>query len=378
MKIILAPDKFKGSLSAEEVCNAMANGIRKTLPGAQILSIPLADGGEGTVEALVAATHGRFEAADVAGPLNETVQAKFGVLGDGKTAVMEMAQASGLWRVPTQLRNPLKTTTYGTGQMILAALKLGCKNLIVGIGGSATTDCGTGMAQALGVRFYNKAGQLIQTPMTGALMGDVSRVDLSQIPQNVRDCQITVACDVTNPLLGATGATRVYSPQKGANPQQLDQLENNMTHVIDVIEAETGRKVRDLPGAGAAGGLGAGFLAFFNAKTKPGIDIVMDTVRFQDQIRGANLILTGEGRVDDQTVFGKTISGVLKAAKTEKIPVIVLAGSVEPGAEALYDQGVASIFSICTKPMTLEEAMKNAAPLLETTADRVMRLLSTR
>jgi glycerate 2-kinase len=232
------------------------------------------------------------------------------------------------------------------------------------------------MAQALGVRFYNNQNQVIEQPMTGHLMGQVARIDLRGILPQIKECPITVACDVANPLLGINGATRVYSPQKGANPRQLDQLEANMEHVIGIIEQAVGTRVRNLPGAGAAGGLGAGFMAFFGAKTKPGIEIVMETVGFHERIKGADLILTGEGKVDAQTAFGKTISGVLKAAGQNDIPVIILAGGVEEDADALFDLGATSIFSICSKPMALEEAMRNAGSLLESATHRLIRILA--
>jgi glycerate kinase len=374
MKIVLAPDKFKGSLSAREACEAMERGVRRVWPDAEVVSIPLADGGEGTVEALVAATGGRCVEVTVTGPLGEPVQAQYGILGDAQTAVIEMAQASGLWRVPPEQRNPLKTTSFGTGELIKAALEQGCRRLIIGIGGSATTDCGSGMAQALGVRFLCGDGRTVEGPMTGERMGEVQRVDLSCILPGLEGCSITVACDVANPLLGPQGAVMVYSPQKGATASQRDQLERHMGHMIDVMESATGRKVRDLPGAGAAGGLGAALMTLFQAIARPGIEIVLEAISFNERIRGAALVFSGEGRVDAQTVCGKAVSGVLRAARQEHVPVVILAGSVEDDAESLYREGAASLFSICTRPMTLSEAMSRAATLLETTAERVARV----
>jgi glycerate kinase len=374
MKIVLAPDKFKGSLSAEEACAAMERGVRRVWPDAEVVSIPLADGGEGTVEALVAATGGRCVEVTVTGPLGELAQARYGILGDAQTAVIEMAQASGLWRVPPEQRNPLKTTTFGTGELIKAALEQGCRRLIIGIGGSATTDCGTGMAQALGVRFLRGDGKAIEDPITGERMGQVQRVDLSGVLPELEDCSITVACDVANPLLGPDGAVMVYSAQKGATASQLALLECHMEHIIDVMEAATGRKVRDRPGAGAAGGLGAGLMTLFQAVPRPGIEIVLEAVHFHERIRGATLLFSGEGRVDAQTACGKTVSGVLRASRHEHVPVIILAGSVEDDAKVLYREGVVSLFSICTRPMTLSEAMSRASTLLETTAERVARV----
>ena len=373
MKIVLAPDKFKGSLSAREACAAMERGVRRVWPDVDVVSIPLADGGEGTVEAMVAATGGRCVEVTVTGPLGEPVKAQYGILGD-KTAVIEMAQASGLWRVPLEQRNPLKTTTFGTGELIKAAFEQGCRRLIVGIGGSATTDCGSGMAQALGVRFLREDGTTVEGYMTGERMGEVRRVDLSCILSGPEGCSITVACDVANPLLGPQGAVMVYAPQKGATASQLGRLERDMGHMIDAMESATGRRVRDLPGAGAAGGLGAALMALFKAVPRPGIEIVLEAVSFRERIRGAALIFSGEGRVDAQTRCGKTVSGVLRAARQENVPVVILAGSVEDGAELLYREGVVSLFSICTRPMTLAEAMSHASPLLETAAERVARM----
>jgi len=375
MKIVLAPDKFKGSLSARQACAAMERGVRRVWPDAEIVSIPLADGGEGTIEAMVASTGGRCVEVTVTGPLGQPVRAQFGILGDGQTAVIEMAQASGLWLVPEQDRNPLKTTSFGTGELIKAAVSAGFRNLIVAIGGSATTDCGSGMAQALGVRFIDQDGRPMEGFMTAERMGQVRSVDLSCLLPALRDCSITVACDVANPLLGPDGAVMVYAPQKGAKPEQLGPLESGMKNIIDVMESATGRRVRDLPGAGAAGGLGAALMTLFGAIQRPGIEIVLEAVAFRQRIRGADLLLSGEGKVDDQTAFGKTISGVLRAARQEGVPVIILAGSIDDNAESLYREGAVSMFSICTKPMTLSEAMARADILLETTTERVARIL---
>jgi len=374
MKIVLAPDKFKGSLSAQEACEAMERGVRRACPDAEVMSIPVADGGEGTVEALVSATGGRCVEVRVTGPLGEPVQARFGILGDPQTAVIEMAQASGLWRVPPEQRDPLNTTSFGTGELIHAALRQGCRHLIIGIGGSATTDCGSGMAQALGVRFLLADGTAVETPMTGGQMGQVRQVDLSGVLPELRDCSITVACDVSNPLLGPQGAVRVYAPQKGAQPSQLDLLEQAMEHMIDLMESATGRRVRTLPGTGAAGGLGAALMTLFQAVQRPGIEIVLEAVSFRDRIRGAALVLSGEGKVDAQTACGKAVSGVVRAARSGHVPVVLLAGSVDEDAESLYREGVVSLFSICTRPMTLAEAMGRASWLVETAAERVTRM----
>ncbi|MBC7186888.1 MAG: glycerate kinase [Calditrichaeota bacterium] len=375
MKIVVAPDSFKGSLSALQICEAMERGIKRVLPKAEVVKIPMADGGEGTVQALVSSTGGHIEKVTVVGPLGEPVEAEYGILGDDQTAVIEMAAASGLPLVPVAKRNPVVTTTFGTGQLMRAALAHGCRQLIVGIGGSATTDCGTGMAQALGVRFYRSDGSEITDYMCGGLMAEVARIDLSGRLPELLQATVTVACDVDNPLLGPRGAVMTYSRQKGATDEQLALLEKNMTHFIGVAEQTIGRSVRDLPGAGAAGGLGAGLMAFANATLQPGVAIVLRASRFAERIKGAALILTGEGKVDFQTAYGKTISGVAAEAQRQGIPVIVLAGTVEDEAENLYERGVVSLFSICPGPMSLEEAMQQSATHVEKGAERIVRAL---
>lgn len=368
MRIVLAPDKFKGSLSAQQACAAMERGLRRVWPDAQVLSVPLADGGEGTLDALVAATGGRYIEQMVTGPLGDPVRARYGILGDGQTAVIEMAQASGLWLVPTEQRDPLKTTSLGTGQLIRAAVEQGYRRLIVAIGGSATTDCGCGMAQALGVRFLDSRLRPIEVPMTGELMGQVERVDLSCMLEALRECSVVVASDVTNPLLGPTGAVIVYARQKGAKADQLDRLEHYMGHMIDLLESGTGRKVRHVPGAGAAGGLGAALMALLNAQLRPGIEIVMEAVDFEQIVRGSDLLFTGEGKVDAQSGYGKVLSGVLRVARREGIPVVILAGSIEEGAESLFQDGVMFMDAISTRQISLSEAISRAAELLEITA----------
>lgn len=376
MKIVLAPDSFKESLSALQVCKAMARGVRSVLPDADIIHLPLADGGEGTVDALVSATNGRLLQQEVVGPLGDNVTARFGVLGDGNTAVIEMASASGLPLVTPEERNPLNTTTFGTGQLIRAALDLGVIEILIGIGGSATVDCGTGMAQALGVRFYDKK-KLIEKHMTGELVGTVSSIDLSGLDRRIKKVTIKVACDVDNPLLGDNGAARVYGPQKGATPEIVEQLEQNMSQVIDVIEAET-NPVRDIAGAGAAGGLGAGLLAFLSAQLTSGIEAVLQACSFDEIIHDADLILTGEGKIDEQSAMGKTIDGVVSHAAKYNVPVIAIGGTVFDAAEKLYEKGLLSMFSICNKPMTLQQALDNADALVEKSAERVIRLFAKR
>ncbi|KPK75303.1 MAG: glycerate kinase [Phycisphaerae bacterium SM23_30] len=381
MKIVVAPDKFKGSLSAAHACAAIIEGIRRVTKDAEIVGIPMADGGEGTVEALVAATGGQLRQVKVCGPLGEEVEATYGILGiqrgkessSVKTAVLEMAAAAGLPLVAPERRNPLQTTTFGVGQVILDGLEVGCRDFVIGIGGSATNDCGCGMAQALGVKFFDKSGKAITTPMTGARMGQAAGLDCGNIDPRINECSFVVACDVENPLLGPTGASYIYSPQKGADGQKVAILETNMTHIIGLIEAEVGKKVRDIPGAGAAGGLGAGMMAFLNGKLEKGIDIVMRCCRFAERISGGQLIITGEGRIDDSTVYGKTIAGIAREALKQSIPVIALAGSVAGEVGRIHDIGVSAVLPICSGPMGLAEAMRNGSELLSRAAEQALR-----
>ncbi len=373
MKIVLAPDSFKECLTSPEVCHAMKEGISRIREDIEILFIPMADGGEGTVEALVASTGGKIVREKVTGPLLEPVQASYGLLGDGNTAVIEMAAASGLGLVPKTKRDPTRTTTYGTGELMRSALSRGCRNLVIGIGGSATTDCGAGMAQVMGVRFYRKDGTLITEPMNGTLMGEVYRLEMEGLDPRLKKAEITVACDVDNPLLGPRGAVEVFSRQKGATEEQILFLEKNMKHFISRVEDQLGRKVRDTPGAGAAGGLGAGLMAFTGGVLKPGVDIVLNASRFKEKITGADLILTGEGRVDIQTGYGKTVSGILREAKKQNVPVIVLAGALGEESQKLYESGATAMFAICPGPITLEESMTQAGEYLAATAERVVR-----
>uniref|UniRef100_C5D9V8 Glycerate kinase n=1 Tax=Geobacillus sp. (strain WCH70) TaxID=471223 RepID=C5D9V8_GEOSW len=358
MKVIIAPDSFKESLSALEVANAIEKGFRDIFPEAEYVKIPMADGGEGTVQSLVDATGGRIVKTEVTGPLGDRVQAFFGMLGDGKTAVIEMAAASGLHLVPSEKRNPLVTTTRGTGELILAALDEGAEHIIIGIGGSATNDGGAGMIQALGGRLLNRHGQEIGPG--GGSLSELADIDLSGLDQRLKCVKIEVACDVDNPLTGPKGASAVFGPQKGATPEMVATLDSNLKHYADVIERVLGKQVKDIPGAGAAGGLGAGLLAFLEAKLKRGVDIVLETVKFSEQIQGAALVITGEGRIDGQTIFGKTPVGVAKAAKRYHIPVIALAGSVSDDSDVVLHHGIDALYSIVPGIISLEKAIENA------------------
>lgn len=375
MKIIIAPDSFKGSLTALEVCEAAREGALRALPAAEILTVPMADGGEGTVQSLVDATGGRLVTATVTGPLGEPVQANYGLLGDGETAVIEMAAASGLPLVPPDLRNPLNTTTYGTGELIKAALDAGAQKLIVGIGGSATTEAGLGMAAALGARLLDEGGDEIEP--TGAGLARLSRIDLSGFDPRVRAAQIRVACDVDNPLYGPSGAAHVYGPQKGASPEVVEQLDLGLQRFAKVAQRDLGVDVAQVPGAGAAGGLGAGLVAFCGATLEPGVKIVIDTVGLRAKMQHADLCLTGEGRIDYQTAFGKTCKGVADVAGEAGVPVLAFGGSVSTEAGNLHEF-LAAVFSICAGPAELEQLMEadTARRLVSFTAEQIVRCYS--
>jgi glycerate kinase len=355
----------------------MAEGIRRVVPEAEIREIPLADGGEGTTEALVAATDGWIQTVEVCGPLpgeRARVEAQLGWLGEGR-AVLEMASASGLPLVSPQGRNPLHTTSSGTGELISAALNAGARHLILGIGGSATNDLGAGMAQALGVRFLRANGHPILDPLCGGGLKEVAALDLSGLHPGLARCRLDVACDVDNPLLGPQGATAVYGPQKGATPAIEAVLETGMAHLIEVLEEATGRRVRERPGAGAAGGMGAMLMALTRGEFRPGIELVLAASGFGAALEGADLVLTGEGRVDAQTASGKTISGVARAAAAVGVPVVVIAGEIGAGASALHPIGVSSLFSLVSGPMDLATAMARSPQLLADAAERVVRLV---
>jgi glycerate 2-kinase len=377
MRVLLAPDSFKGGLSAAQACVAMAEGIRRAAPEAEIRAIPLADGGEGTTEALVAACGGWIQSVQVRGPLpaeRRQVEAQMGWLGEGR-AVLEMASASGLPLVSPKRRNPLHTTSFGTGELIAVALEAGAQHLILGLGGSATNDLGAGMAQALGVRFLRADGQPILEPLSGGLLQEVAAVDLSGLHPALPTCRLEVACDVDNPLLGLHGATAVYGPQKGATPAIAAELEAGLSHLIALLETATGRQVRDRPGAGAAGGMGAMLLALTSGEFRRGIALVLEASGFVAALDGADLVLTGEGRVDAQTAHGKTIHGVARAAAAAGVPVVVIAGEIGPGAGALHAIGVSSLFSLVSGPMDLANAMARSPQLLADAAEQVVRLV---
>ena len=372
MKIIIAPDSYKGSCSAAVVADNLEKGIRKVFPKAEIVKIPVADGGEGTVDAMVLACGGQFKKVSVTGPLGNKVNAKYGLLDKG-VAVIEMAEASGLVLVPEGKRNPLVTTTYGIGELIKSALDDGCKKIIVGIGGSATNDGGLGMAQALGVTFRDKNGW--ELGFGGGEIEKLNLIDVSSIDPRIPETEIIVACDVSNPLCGEKGASAVYGPQKGATPEMVAKLDYNLMHFARLIKEQVGNDVTEIPGTGAAGGLGAGLIAFCGAKIRPGIETILDITNIDRHLSDATLVITGEGKIDGQTVYGKVPVGVAKRAKKYNVPVTAIVGSIGEGAYKVYDHGVDGIISIIDKPMVLYEAMAKSGELIESAIERVMRIM---
>ena len=358
MKIVIAPDSYKESLSAAEVAQAREKGFREIFPDAQYVSMPVADGGEGTVEAMIAATQGTEHSTWVTGPLGEKVEACWGMSGDGVTAFIEMAAASGLGLVPPEKRNPLITTSRGTGELILQALEHGAKRIIIGIGGSATNDGGAGMMQALGARLCDAEGQEIGHG--GGSLSRLSRIDLSAIDPRLRDRMIHVACDVTNPLVGERGASRIFGPQKGATEAMIVELDRNLAHFADVIKASLQVDVKPIPGAGAAGGMGAALMAFLNAELRSGIEIVTEALKLEEQIHDCSLVVTGEGRIDSQSIHGKVPVGIARVAKKYRKPVIGIAGSLTHDVGVVHHHGIDAVFSVLTTVSTLEEAFRGA------------------
>lgn len=375
MKIVIAPQALKGSLSAEETGQAIAEGAREVYPEAELVVIPVADGGEGTTQALVDATNGSLVEQVVTGPLGEPVQAFLGLMGDGSTAVIEMAASSGLPLVPPERRDPRATTTRGVGELVRVALDFGCTHFIIGIGGSATNDGGAGMAQALGARLLDVLGN--DLPPGGAALARLERIETDLMDARLAGCTFEVASDVTNPLCGPTGASAVYGPQKGATPEMVEELDVALAHYARILERDLGQDVRDVPGAGAAGGLGAGLLAFLNARLRPGAQIVLEAVRLEEQIRDANLVITAEGRLDSQTAYGKSVGAVAALAKNYHLPVLAIAGSLGDDYQEVYRLGIDGLAVLPSGPMTLSTAMQNAARLTRDAAERTLRVYRT-
>lgn len=377
-KIVIAADSFKGSISSRRFAEVCRDAVLSVIPDCEVVTIPLGDGGEGTVEALISSIGATKVSIAVCDPLMRDTTALYGVSPDGATAIMEMAQASGLPLLSESDRNPMITSTYGTGQMILDALGRGCRNIMIGIGGSATNDGGTGMLQALGAVFLGADDKPLPAPMNGGTLPLIRRIDLSRLDNRLKDTRITVACDVDNPLCGPLGATHVFARQKGANDAMIEKLECGMCHYSRILSDATGRDVAQMSGAGAAGGLGGALAAALGARLMPGIEMVLDATGFDRQISEADLIITGEGRIDSQTLMGKTPFGVLSAAKKQGIPVIALGGSVQYSAE-LSNAGFAGIFSIQPAPVSLAEALdpQTASRNLADTTTQILKLLTS-
>ncbi len=371
MRVVIAPDKFKGSLTALEAAEAMARGLSRVDPCSKIDRVPMADGGEGTVAALVVATGGSYRTVTVTGPLGEPVVASFGLLGDARTAALEMASASGLWLVPPALRDPLRATTRGTGQLLLSALEAGAQRVIVGIGGSATNDGGAGLGQALGFRLLDTHGRELEPG--GGELDRLARIERTGQVAVLGSATIAVACDVTNPLCGPRGASAVYGPQKGATPQMVERLDRNLGHFADIVARDLDVAVRDIPGSGAAGGLGGGLVAFAGGRLEGGVNLVIEAVNLRERLHSADLCLTGEGAMDGQSAFGKTAVGVARLAHSLGCPTLAIAGSIGPGAEAVLEQGIDAYFSICPGPVHIDEAIERASELLENATAQAAR-----
>jgi glycerate kinase len=373
MKIVIAPDSYKESLSASEVAQAIEQGFREIFPDAQYVKVPVADGGEGTVEAMIAATQGEAKMSRVTGPLGERVDAMWGISGDGTTAFIEMAAASGLALVPAAQRNPLQTTSRGTGELILQALEHGAKNIIIGIGGSATNDGGAGMVQALGARLSDANGKDILPGGAGLI--SLNSIDISGLDPRLADCTLRVACDVTNPLTGELGASRIFGPQKGATEAMIVELDRNLAHYAEVIKKSLRIDVINVPGSGAAGGMGAALMAFLGAELRSGIEIVTQALNLEEHIHDCSLVVTGEGRIDSQSIHGKVPVGVAQVAKKYHKPVVGIAGCLTADVGVVHQHGIDAVFSVLTQIGTLEEAFRDAFDNIQRAARNVAATL---
>lgn len=370
MKIVIAPDSFKESLSALEAAEAIEKGFKQVIPDAEYIKVPMADGGEGTVQSLVDATGGEIIYKTVTGPLGKQVDAFFGILGNKTTAVIEMASASGLHLVPTEKRNPLITSTRGTGELIATALDYGVNHIIIGIGGSATNDGGAGVAKALGVLLLDENGMEIGEG--GGSLCDLASINISGIDPRLANIKIEVACDVDNPLTGEKGASAIFGPQKGATPEMVVQLDQNLGHFAAIIERDLGKKITNVPGAGAAGGLGGGLLAFLpSSELKRGVEIVIEATGLSQIVKDADLVITGEGKIDGQTIFGKTPIGVAKTAKKYGVSVVGIAGNVSEDSYIVYEHGIDAVFSIIPGIISLEDAFRHAEKYVERSAANI-------
>lgn len=375
MKFVLAPDSFKESMTAMEVADSMEEGLKRVFPECEIVKVPMADGGEGTVQSLVDATDGTIIQVEVTGPQHNRVQAEFGLLGDGRTAVIEMASASGIAYTSPNNRNPLYATSFGTGELIKHALDRGVRKIIIGLGGSATNDGGQGMACALGIKFTDSDGYAVE--LGGGYLHKIAHIDTSAVDPRLAETEFLVACDVTNPLIGPEGASAVFGPQKGATPEMVEVLDTNLKVYAEKIYEILGIKIANIEGGGAAGGLGAGLMAFTSARLQAGVDIVVNYTDLAAKIIGADAVFTGEGGIDFQTKFGKTPYGVAQVTKkvSPHIPVIALAGCVGEGIDSLYDENFTAIFGILRKACKLEEALKEGKTGVTLTTENIARLL---
>ncbi|PKB79743.1 MAG: glycerate kinase [SAR202 cluster bacterium Io17-Chloro-G9] len=373
VKVVVAPQGFKGSVTGLEAARAIQRGILAAMPDAETALAPVADGGDGTLNALVDATGGRVFSTKVTGPLGHPIEASWGVMGDGETAVVEMARASGLALLPPQRRDPRITTTRGTGEIIQKALNQGFKRIIVGLGGSATNDGGAGMASALGARFSDPQGRALEEG--GAALARLERIDVSALHPGLKEATVVGATDVINPLCGPTGASAVYGPQKGASAEVVAELDAALAHYAAVVKRDLGKDVLETPRAGAAGGLGAGLLAFAGGELRSGIDMVCDVLGFDDLLIGADLVITGEGRADRSTVYDKAPVGVARRALAQGVPTVLLAGGLGPGYQELYQHGIAAIVTIADRPMSFAQSLRRTEELLEAGAERAIRLM---
>jgi glycerate kinase len=374
MKIAIAPNAFKGSLTAEQAADCIGRGLRKALPDCLLLQVPVADGGDGTAAAVVAATGGTWVTCPARDPLGRVIRSGFGLTGDGRAAVIEMALASGLALLKRSEQNPLLASTHGTGELIRAALDRQVDTILIGIGGSATTDGGTGMASALGVRFLDARGAELDG--TGGALGGLSRIDMSGLDPRLKRVSVEVACDVDNPLFGPQGAACVYGPQKGATPDMVERLDAGLRRLAAVIQSDLGMDVSALPGGGAAGGLGAGLVAFLGGRLRPGAELVIGVSGLEEKLEGCDLVITGEGRLDGQTVFGKAPAGVAKVARARGLPVIAICGSLGPGVEKVHDVGIGAFFSALEASVSEEDLPARGPGMLERCAEQVGRLLA--
>jgi len=374
MKIVIAPDSFKESLTAKQVCNAIEAGLKRVFSDAQYVSVPVADGGEGTVQSLVDATQGKIVNLSVTGPLGTPVQAFYGILGDKQTAVIEIAAASGLDLVPSELRDPKLTSSYGTGELIKTALDQGIDKLIIGLGGSATNDGGIGLLAALGAKFIDKDGQQLST--NGAALQRIKKIDVSSLDKRFVACELSIACDVDNPLCGPLGASAIFGPQKGASAEDISLLDSGLLHYSQIIKDQFGLDLKDKPGSGAAGGMALALLAFSNATMKTGIELVLETVKLSEQLEDADLVLTGEGRIDEQTIHGKTPMGVAQLAKQFNLPVIAIAGCLGENHQAVYQCGIDAAFAATPKAMSLQEAFDTATENVTNLAENIAKTLN--